>query len=240
MLKIHYILLATAFLLITGLSFLPKTVVKNLDKELTTNDKAKSSKDKANLNDTSTVPHSDEKNDITAMHNAEMTAEQKSKLAMFSKSFQAAKENNKTLIDILNHIYADYGLYQEDLISITLKGKDGLEKMNLMMTHLRNNPPQKLNDQQVIEVKDYQTGESKDANGKVKEKIDLPSSNVLEFNLADGTRVTARPSGTEPKIKFYFSVNTKTEMADIDKNTALLKEKLNSLKKEFEKIVSQF
>lgn len=151
-----------------------------------------------------------------------------------------AKENNKTLVDILNHIYADYGLYQEDLISITLKGKDGLEKMNAMMTHLRNNPPSNLNNQQVIEIRDYQTGEAKDANGKIKEKIDLPASNVLEFNLADGTRVTARPSGTEPKIKFYFSVNTKTTVAEIDKNTGVLKEKLNSLKKEFEKIVSQF
>ena len=151
-----------------------------------------------------------------------------------------AKENNKTLIDLLNQIYADYGLYQEDLISITLKGKDGLEKMNLMMTQLRNNPPKKLNNQEVIEVKDYQLGEVKDASGKVKEKIDLPPSNVLEFNLQDGTRVTARPSGTEPKIKFYFSVNTKTNIADIDKNTALLKDKLNSLKKEFEKIVAAF
>jgi phosphoglucomutase len=151
-----------------------------------------------------------------------------------------AKENNKTLIDLLNHIYADYGLYQEDLISITLKGKDGLEKMNLMMTQLRNNPPKKLNNQEVIEVKDYQLGEVKDASGKVKEKIDLPPSNVLEFNLQDGTRVTARPSGTEPKIKFYFSVNTKTNIADIDKNTTILKDKLNSLKKEFEKIVAAF
>ena len=151
-----------------------------------------------------------------------------------------AKENNKTLIDILNHIYADYGLYQEDLISITLKGKDGLEKMNLMMNHLRLNPPHTLNDQEVVEIRDYLSGEIKNARGKVDEKIGLPSSNVLEFNLSDGTRVTARPSGTEPKIKFYFSVNIKTSVADIDKNTSLLKDKLNSLKMEFEKIVAGF
>jgi phosphoglucomutase len=151
-----------------------------------------------------------------------------------------AKENNKTLIDILNQIYTNYGLYQEDLISITLKGKDGLEKMDRIMGHLRNNPPISLNQQQIIEIKDYLKSETKDGAGNLKEKINLPTSNVLEFNLSDGTRVTARPSGTEPKIKFYFSVNTKTNLADIQKNTEDLKIKLNSLKKELENIVVNF
>jgi tetratricopeptide (TPR) repeat protein len=97
MLKIHYILLAAAFILITGLSFLPKTVVKNLDKELSENTDSKSntSKDKNKLADSTETPHSDNPNDITAMHNAEMTQEQKNKLAKFSKSFETANENTK-------------------------------------------------------------------------------------------------------------------------------------------------
>ncbi|PCJ61339.1 MAG: phosphoglucomutase [Planctomycetota bacterium] len=148
-----------------------------------------------------------------------------------------AKETNKTLVDLLNDIYCEFGLFQEDLISITLKGKDGIEKMNEIMNALRNSPPLAFDNANVIEIKDYQESVVKNIEGKTTGTIDLAKSNVLEFNLEDSTRITARPSGTEPKIKFYFSVRSKTSPESLSEDIQTLKDKLVRLKSEFEKTV---
>ncbi len=149
-----------------------------------------------------------------------------------------AKENNKTLVDLLNDIYSQYSVFLEDLVSITLKGKDGLEKIDQIMNTLRSNPPTSFASVDVVNSKDYHTSVEKDASGKILGEIDLPKSNVLEFNLKDGTRITARPSGTEPKIKFYFSVNSPKD-GTIENTLTTLKEKINAYKTAFQKLVGE-
>ena len=109
-----------------------------------------------------------------------------------------ARENNLSLLDYLNSIYAKYGYFREALLSGTFKGQKGLETMGNLMKKLRNNPPAEIAGITVATVRDYSKGA--ELNG-----IQLPPSDVLQFVLEDGSMVTARPSGTEPKIKFYIS-----------------------------------
>ena len=104
-------------------------------------------------------------------------------------------DQGKTLYGYLQEIYAEYGYFKESLISVTKKGKDGLEQIQQMMAGFRQNPPAELAGSKVVKVIDY----------SIPEKTGLPKSNVLQFFSEDGCKVTVRPSGTEPKIKFYFS-----------------------------------
>lgn len=125
-----------------------------------------------------------------------------------------AAEEGKTFYDILIDIYLEYGLFKEDLLSLTLKGKSGAEEIASMMTNFRNNPPKELVGLKVVGIKDYKTKKSFDLVENKVEDIDLPSSNVLQFFLEDGSKVTVRPSGTEPKIKFYFGVFNKLSLRE--------------------------
>ncbi|MEQ9186952.1 MAG: phospho-sugar mutase [Cryomorphaceae bacterium] len=108
--------------------------------------------------------------------------------------------------DALTSIYKKHGLYQEDLVSLTKKGKEGSEEIRAMMGQLRKSPPQSLGGDPIVAVEDIQSGERKDLLTGHVHPIDLPSSNVLQFITQSGSKISARPSGTEPKIKFYFSV----------------------------------
>jgi phosphoglucomutase len=117
-----------------------------------------------------------------------------------------ASANNTSLYGMLMDIYAQYGLYHEELVSITIKGMDGVEKIKSMMAELRAKPPVSLGGSEVIEVRDISTATRKNIKTGTETKMDLPTSNVLQFVLADGSKISARPSGTEPKIKFYFSI----------------------------------
>jgi phosphoglucomutase len=123
----------------------------------------------------------------------------------------AAYEKNKgrTLYDKLIDLYLQFGFYKESLISITKKGMDGQKQIADMMALYRNQPPQTINNSDVVQLLDYQTSTGKDLKTGKAWKITLPVSNVLQFILEDGTKISARPSGTEPKIKFYFSVHEK-------------------------------
>ena len=117
-----------------------------------------------------------------------------------------ALEQGKTFFDVLVDIYRQYGFYKEGLVSVVRKGKSGAEEIQQMMRDYRCNPPAEIDGERVVCIKDYQCLESKDLlTGKVT-KIDLPKSNVLQFFTDKGNKITVRPSGTEPKIKFYFSV----------------------------------
>ena len=119
-----------------------------------------------------------------------------------------SKSKGKSLFDLLLDIYTEYGLYKEKLINIVRKGKEGADEIKAMMMRYRNNPPEQINNSRVVKINDYEKQISSDIiNGK-KSKIDLIKSDVLQFFLEDGTKISVRPSGTEPKIKFYFSVNT--------------------------------
>ncbi len=127
----------------------------------------------------------------------------------------AAYEKNKgrSLFDKLIDLYVQYGLYKEDLVSITKKGMNGAKEIADMMEGYRNDPPKTIDGGEVTELLDYELQVGKNIQTGKNWKIELPKSNVLQFVLADGTKISARPSGTEPKIKFYFSVNTKLNNA---------------------------
>jgi len=122
----------------------------------------------------------------------------------------AAYEKNKgrSLFEKMVDLYVQYGFYKEDLLSITKKGMNGVAEINAMMESFRTNPPQNIIGIQVEKLLDYELKVGKNLLDSSSWDIDLPKSNVLQFELTDGTKISARPSGTEPKIKFYFSVNT--------------------------------
>ncbi len=129
--------------------------------------------------------------------------------AMIAEMTAYAKSKGITLYDYLIEMYMKFGLYREDLISITKKGISGSEEIKQMMTRFRENTPKEINGIPVAKMRDYKEGIEKDLGTGEKQKIDFPSSNVLQFFLEDGSKISARPSGTEPKIKFYVSVNSK-------------------------------
>ena len=127
----------------------------------------------------------------------------------------AAYEKNKgrSLFDKLIDLYLQYGLYKESLVSITKKGMNGAKEIAGMMEGYRKDPPLVIDGAAVAELLDYELQVGKNLQTGESWKIDQPKSNVLQFVLADGTKISARPSGTEPKIKFYFSVNTRLDNA---------------------------
>jgi len=122
------------------------------------------------------------------------------------------KDQGSSLYDTLLNMYLQYGLYKEKLVSVTKKGKSGAEEIKAMMERFRNNPPATLGGSKVTTLKDYELRVSTDIASGTKSDIELPESDVLQFFTEDGSIISARPSGTEPKIKFYCSV--KTTLAD--------------------------
>ncbi len=127
----------------------------------------------------------------------------------------AAYEKNKgrSLFDKLVDLYVQYGFYKENLVSITKKGMNGAAEIAAMMEGYRKNPPATIDGMPVMQLLDYEKQVGKNLSTGESWTINLPKSNVLQFVLADGSKISARPSGTEPKIKFYFSVNTKLDSA---------------------------
>jgi phosphoglucomutase len=144
-----------------------------------------------------------------------------------------AKDNGKSLYQILGEIYQQFGLYYESLVAITKKGKDGSEAIKQMMVDFRKNPPKNLGSSKVSKIMDYQSSEEIDVNTGSIKKIDLPQSNVLQFFTEEGSKISVRPSGTEPKIKFYFSLKkSDPKIAVLDEEINELVEKTNSIKEE--------
>ena len=145
-----------------------------------------------------------------------------------------AKDNGNTLYNLLIDVYLEFGFYKEGLLSLTKKGKDGSEEISSMMEQFRISPPTELDDSKVVLVKDYKNNTIKDtANGSVTE-TGLPKSDVMQFVCANGTIATVRPSGTEPKIKFYFSIcGNLQSRKDFEKENAVLDVRIEALKKVF-------
>jgi phosphoglucomutase len=133
--------------------------------------------------------------------------------ALVAEAAAWAKSRRKSLYELLLDIYIEYGFYKEKLINIVRKGKEGADEIKAMMTSYRNNPPKKINNCAVIKINDYEKQVSADTLKNTETSIGLIKSDVLQFFLEDGTKISVRPSGTEPKIKFYFSVNTKLDSA---------------------------
>ena len=130
-----------------------------------------------------------------------------------------AKSKGSTLYNELLQLYVDHGLYKEHLISVVKKGIEGAQEIQQMMQNLRENPLTEIDGEKVLFLNDYETSVSKNLIEKTESKIDLPKSDVLIYETENGTRIAARPSGTEPKIKFYFSVNTTLNNIDKFKET---------------------
>ncbi len=126
---------------------------------------------------------------------------------LLSEIAAQAKASGSSLYQELLNLYIDFGFYKESLISITKKGIEGANEIKQMMIDLRENPLKEINGQRVICIEDYQAAKGKDFMNNDEFEIKIPKSNVLIYYLEDGSKICARPSGTEPKIKFYFSVN---------------------------------
>lgn len=144
-----------------------------------------------------------------------------------------AASQSKTLLDILDDIYSKYGYYAESLISITKKGINGQLEIENIMKNFRENPPKKVANSDVVIIKDYKIGKSHDIKENIFTEIDLPKSNVLQFILDDKSCITVRPSGTEPKIKFYFSVVSQLKGSD---GSTQVKERIKEIENDFKNI----
>ena len=138
---------------------------------------------------------------------------------MLCESAAFYKEKGLTLIDVLNSLYEKHGFFLDALDNFTFKGIDGSDKISALVNGLRNDHPQSAGDVKIVAVEDYESKAMLDAG--------FPKSNVLKFIMADGSWVAVRPSGTEPKCKFYFSV--------VAPNKSLAEEKLKVMKATFEK-----
>ena len=147
---------------------------------------------------------------------------------IFAEILAYCKDNNMTLADYLESLYEKYGYFYEETISITKKGADGAKAIEDMMTYYRNNMPKEISGVEVVHISDYEKKEVYANDGKKIKDITLPKSNVLQYILKDNTKITIRPSGTEPKIKFYFEVCVKESR---DKRVSVAKEKVANFKK---------
>ncbi|HQL83288.1 MAG TPA: phospho-sugar mutase, partial [Spirochaetota bacterium] len=149
----------------------------------------------------------------------------------FAEMTDWLKSKQKTLSDFLDEIYSTYGIYLEDLHSLTLKGMEGTEKIKIIMDRFRTSPPSEFIGITVDTVADIEHLVKKDIKTGTEVKItEIPSSNVLQFFLSDGSKITMRPSGTEPKIKFYFSVCEPVSSAGLADGKRAVREKLDALK----------
>ena len=165
--------------------------------------------------------------DKDAVSAATLTAE----MALYYRS------QGKSLLDRLNEIYVEHGYYQEALLSQVFEGKVGVELMSELMKRLRTAPPKSIAGLKVEKVMDYLDSSVTDMDAGSKENsIDLPSSNVLQFMLEDGSKVTARPSGTEPKIKFYVSCCNEPS-SDLDASKKSVSEKVENIKSDILEII---
>ncbi len=133
---------------------------------------------------------------------------------MVAEAAAWALSKDKSLYELLLDIYLQHGLYVESLLSVTRKGMKGAEEINRMMKQLRDHPPASLDGKSMARILDYQKGTDRDLYLNEEQAIDLPRSNVIQFILEDGSMITIRPSGTEPKIKFYFAANGPLDKAE--------------------------
>ncbi len=154
--------------------------------------------------------------------------------ALVAEAVAYYKTQGKTVFDVLAEVYQQFGFYKETLISVTKKGKDGAEQIQELMSQFRTNPPKEMNGSAVEMIYDVKNARISYPKTQKVEPLDLDKSNVMQFYLADGSKISARPSGTEPKIKYYFSVNTTlSNTADYRKIEKVLLEKLEGLKTYF-------
>lgn len=145
------------------------------------------------------------------------------------------KANGSSFYSTLLDLYTKHGFYKEHLVSLVKKGIDGAAEIKQTMVDLRNNPPESLNEEKVVLIEDYQTGIAKNIQDHTEYSIDIPKSNVLIFYTEAGSKIAARPSGTEPKIKFYISVQESLHTsADFTTVQQQLDGKIEAIKKDLQ------
>ncbi|NNE30465.1 MAG: phospho-sugar mutase [Saprospiraceae bacterium] len=150
--------------------------------------------------------------------------------AMLAEVAAYHKDRGSSMYEALIDLYLEHGYFKEKLVALTKKGKSGAEEIQAMLAGFRNDPPKTLGGSRVVQIKDYLSGTSSDFNTGEKSSIDLPKSNVLQFFTEDGSIISARPSGTEPKVKFYCSVNAPlASREDFKKVDAELENKLGAI-----------
>ena len=150
--------------------------------------------------------------------------------AFFAAMAASAAEEGKSMYDWLIDMYVEFGYYKEGLLNITKTGQQGEQEIKSMMEKFRTNPPSSIIGSTVTKLLDYKSLLEKDLITGKESKLDFPNSDVLQFFLADGSKVSVRPSGTEPKIKFYISVNTTlSSRAQFDAVSAVLDEKIKGI-----------
>ncbi len=143
------------------------------------------------------------------------------------------KSKGSSFYNTLLSLYTKHGFYKENLVSLVKKGIDGAAEIKQTMVDLRNNPPQYLNDEKIVLIEDYQAGVSKNIQDHTEQNIDIPKSNVLIFYTESGSKIAARPSGTEPKIKFYISVQGQLEtIEDFSRTDQELDLKIEAIKQD--------
>ena len=154
--------------------------------------------------------------------------------ALVAEALAYYKTQGKTVFEVLAEVYQQFGFYKETLISVTKKGKDGAAQIQELMNQFRTNPPLEMNGAAVEKIYDVKNATIHYPKTQKTDVLDLEKSNVMQFYLADGSKISARPSGTEPKIKYYFSVNTTlSATADYRKVEQVLLDKLDGLKTYF-------
>lgn len=141
-----------------------------------------------------------------------------------------AKANGKTMYQALIDLYVEHGLFKERLVSVTKKGIEGAQEIKQMMIDARENPLKEVNGSKVVRIEDYQLSVAKNMASNSEETIDIPKSNVLIYYTEDGSKIALRPSGTEPKIKFYISVNTALDnVSDFTETEQLLENRIDTI-----------
>jgi phosphoglucomutase len=159
--------------------------------------------------------------------------------AILAELVAYCKQHGQTLFDRLLSIYQQFGYYKESLISITKPGKSGAEEIQAIMRNLRQSPPKSFAGSKTVKLLDYQSSEAYDLQEDKISTIKLPKSNVLQFLTDDGSKISARPSGTEPKIKFYISVKGQLEeQSQFDETTEALAKKIAAIKKDLTEFTS--
>lgn len=158
-----------------------------------------------------------------------------SSCAMLAEMAAWAADQGKSMYSLLKELYVEFGFYKEDLFSVTKKGKEGAKAIKAMMEKLRDNAPEIIGGVKLVEIKDYKSSTARKLKTGVQSVIDLPKSDVLQFILEDGSKISVRPSGTEPKIKFYFGVKGKLKnIEQFDETDRLLGEKIEAIKASLE------
>lgn len=145
------------------------------------------------------------------------------------------KAKGSSFYEQLLQLYTEHGLYREELTSLVKKGIKGEAEIKQMLIDLRENPWKEIDGEKVVLIEDYHTSKAKNLQERIEEEINIPKSNVLIYYTENGTKIAARPSGTEPKIKFYFSVNSQLDkVEDFDTENAKLADKIQRIKNELQ------